>query len=161
VWEGTVVSLHIAPRAAAPMQSVAEVRAVPGRGLEGDRYFIGTGFYSTKPSHGGREVTLIEIEAVEAPLRWGYQRRRREARGRAFGARCPAQCRDRGRSAESSGRPRVFSWSGSYAWNTSLRALQAFGRAHGTWRTAGLDPSRRATSPYSGRGHYPRRRCYP
>jgi MOSC domain-containing protein YiiM len=66
VWEGTVVSLHIAPRAAAPMQSVAEVRAVPGRGLEGDRYFIGTGFYSTKPSHGGREVTLIEIEAVEA-----------------------------------------------------------------------------------------------
>ena len=66
MWEGTVVSLHIAPRAAAPMQSVAEVRAVPGRGLEGDRYFAGTGFYSKKPSHGGREVTLIEIEAIEA-----------------------------------------------------------------------------------------------
>jgi len=48
------------------MQSVAEVRAVPGRGLEGDRYFAGTGFYSTTPSHGGREVTLIEMEAVEA-----------------------------------------------------------------------------------------------
>jgi len=48
------------------MQSVAEVRAVPGRGLEGDRYFTGTGFHSTKPSHGGREVTLIEMEAVEA-----------------------------------------------------------------------------------------------
>ena len=66
MWEGSVVSLHIAPRAAAPMQSVAQVRAVPGRGLEGDRYFGGTGFYSTKPSHGGREVTLIEMEAVEA-----------------------------------------------------------------------------------------------
>jgi MOSC domain-containing protein YiiM len=66
VWEGRVVSLHIAPRAAAPMQSIAEVHAVPGRGLEGDRYFTGTGFYSTKPSHGGREVTLIEMEAVEA-----------------------------------------------------------------------------------------------
>ena len=66
MWEGRVVSLHIAPRAAAPMQSVAEVRAVPGRGLEGDRYFAGTGFYSTTPSHGGREVTLIEMEAVEA-----------------------------------------------------------------------------------------------
>jgi len=66
VWEGRVVSLHIAPRAAAPMQSVAKVRAVPGRGLEGDRYFAGTGFYSKKPSHGGREVTLIEIEAIEA-----------------------------------------------------------------------------------------------
>jgi len=66
VWEGRVVSLHIAPRAAAPMQSVAQACAVPGRGLEGDRYFAGTGFYSTKPSHGGREVTLIEIEAIEA-----------------------------------------------------------------------------------------------
>ena len=66
MWEGRVVSLHIAPRAAAPMQSVAKVRAVPGRGLEGDRYFAGTGFYSKKPSHGGREVTLIEIEAIEA-----------------------------------------------------------------------------------------------
>jgi MOSC domain-containing protein YiiM len=69
VWKGIVLSLHIAPRAAAPMQSVAEVRAVPGRGLEGDRYFAGTGFYSTRPSHGGREVTLIEMEAVEALFR--------------------------------------------------------------------------------------------
>jgi len=66
VWEGSVVSLHIAPRAAAPMQSVAKVRAVPRHGLEGDRYFAGTGFYSVKPSLGGREVTLIEMEAVEA-----------------------------------------------------------------------------------------------
>jgi hypothetical protein len=48
------------------MQSIDEVRAFPGRGLEGDRYFAGTGFYSSTPSYGGREVTLIEIEAVEA-----------------------------------------------------------------------------------------------
>jgi MOSC domain-containing protein YiiM len=66
VWEGIVVSIHIAPEASAPMQSITEVRAVPGRGLEGDRYFAGTGYYSNKPSHGGREVTLIEIEALEA-----------------------------------------------------------------------------------------------
>ena len=57
---------HITPRAAAPTQLVAQVRAVPGRGLEGDRYFTGTGFCSTKPSHGGREATPIELEAVEA-----------------------------------------------------------------------------------------------
>ena len=44
----------------------SDVRAVPGRGLEGDRYFVGTGFYSKKSSHGGREVTLIEVEAVDA-----------------------------------------------------------------------------------------------
>ena len=48
------------------MESVGEVRAVPGRGLEGDRYFRGRGFYSGRASHGGREVTLIEVESVEA-----------------------------------------------------------------------------------------------
>ena len=66
MWEGTVVSIHVAPEASAPMQSIIEVRAFPGRGLEGDRYFTGTGFWSKTPSHGGREITLIEIEAVEA-----------------------------------------------------------------------------------------------
>lgn len=66
MWEGSVVSIHIASEASAPMQSIPKVRAFPGRGLEGDRYFTGTGFYSKKPSHGGREVTLIEVEAVEA-----------------------------------------------------------------------------------------------
>lgn len=66
MWEGYVVSMHIASEASTPMQSITEVRAFPGRGLEGDRYFIGTGFYSEKSSYGGREVTLIEVEAVEA-----------------------------------------------------------------------------------------------
>src|ERR1700730_1019457 len=66
MWEGPVVSIHVAPEASAPMQSIIEVRAFTGRGLEGDRYFTGTGFWSKTSSHGGREVTLIEIEAVEA-----------------------------------------------------------------------------------------------
>jgi MOSC domain-containing protein YiiM len=66
MWQGHVVSLHIAPEASAKMQTVTEARAVPGRGLEGDRYFAGTGFYSSRPSHGGREVTLIEVESVQA-----------------------------------------------------------------------------------------------
>jgi MOSC domain-containing protein YiiM len=66
MWDGRVLSLHVAREASAPMESVAEVRAVPGRGLEGDRYYLGTGFYSKKSSPGGREVTLIELEAVEA-----------------------------------------------------------------------------------------------
>jgi len=65
-WEGEVFSIHIAPQAAALMQSVSEVRAVPGRGLEGDRYFTGTGFLSSKPIVGGHEITLIEIETLEA-----------------------------------------------------------------------------------------------
>src|SRR5215468_1566336 len=69
MWEGTVVSIHVASEASAPMMCITEVRAVPGRGLEGDRYFTGTGFYSKKSSFGGREVTLIEIESVEALFR--------------------------------------------------------------------------------------------
>jgi MOSC domain-containing protein YiiM len=66
MWDGRVLGIHLAREASAPMQSVGEARAVPGRGLEGDRYFLGTGFYSKKASPGGREVTLIEIESVEA-----------------------------------------------------------------------------------------------
>jgi MOSC domain-containing protein YiiM len=68
MWQGSVVSLHIAPEAGAPLATVADVRAVVGRGLEGDRYCSGRGHYSNAPSRGGREVTLIEMEAVEALL---------------------------------------------------------------------------------------------
>ena len=69
MWEGTVVSIHVASEASGQMKCITEVRAVPGRGLEGDRSFTGTGFYSKKSSFGGREVTLIEIESVEALFR--------------------------------------------------------------------------------------------
>jgi len=68
VWSGTVVAINVAAGAGKPMESRPEVRAVPGRGLEGDRYFLGSGYYSAKPSHGGREVTLIEMETLEALL---------------------------------------------------------------------------------------------
>jgi MOSC domain-containing protein YiiM len=61
--KSVVVSLHIAPGAALPMQTVSEVRAVAGRGLPGDRYFDGKGTYSNHPG-SGREVTLIESEAL-------------------------------------------------------------------------------------------------
>jgi MOSC domain-containing protein YiiM len=66
MWQGHVVSVHIGREAGAPLEVVAEVRAVPGRGLEGDRYFLGRGHYSSRPSVGGREVTLIESETLEA-----------------------------------------------------------------------------------------------
>lgn len=62
---GTIFSIHIAPAAAAPMQSVASVRASVGAGLYGDRYASGLGTYSKHPGNG-RQVTLIEIEALEA-----------------------------------------------------------------------------------------------
>lgn len=50
------------------MVSVERVRAVAGQGLEGDRYFTQTGTYSKKP-RPDREVTLIEVEAIEALAR--------------------------------------------------------------------------------------------
>ena len=65
MWAGTVVSIHIAPEAKEPMQSVAEARVVSGKGLEGDRYFHGRGTWSPDPRNG-RHVTLIESEALEA-----------------------------------------------------------------------------------------------
>jgi MOSC domain-containing protein YiiM len=66
MWQGSVVSIHIAKAAGQPMDTVPEARAVAGRGLEGDRYFLGTGYYSDKPGEGGRELTLIETETLEA-----------------------------------------------------------------------------------------------
>jgi len=66
MWQGSVVSIHITRAAGQPMETVAQARAVAGRGLEGDRYFLGTGYYSDKPGAGGREVTLIETETLDA-----------------------------------------------------------------------------------------------
>ncbi len=62
----TVVSIHVAPAATAPVLSVEEVRAVPGRGLEGDRYFGGVGTFSAELPGPDSELTLIELEKVEA-----------------------------------------------------------------------------------------------
>lgn len=47
------------------MVPLGEVRAVPGRGLEGDRYFSKTGTYS-RHEGADRQITLIEVEALEA-----------------------------------------------------------------------------------------------
>jgi MOSC domain-containing protein YiiM len=67
-WSGEVASIHIAPKAEAPMRSLDAVRAIPGRGLEGDRYFVSSGTYSDSPGPS-REVTLIESEAIAAMAR--------------------------------------------------------------------------------------------
>ena len=62
---GTVIAIHLARTGEAPMESVSEVRAVAGQGLEGDRYFRKTGTYSNRPGPD-REATLVEAEAIEA-----------------------------------------------------------------------------------------------
>ncbi|MBU6424015.1 MAG: MOSC domain-containing protein [Chloroflexi bacterium] len=47
------------------MRSLPQVLAVAGVGLDGDRYATGRGYYSNDPEPG-REITLIEIEVLEA-----------------------------------------------------------------------------------------------
>lgn len=67
---GRVTALHVAPDAGAPPVAAELVRAVEGSGLEGDRYYSGTGTYSKK-ERPARQATLIESEAIEA-LRRDY-----------------------------------------------------------------------------------------
>jgi hypothetical protein len=66
-WSGRLLHIHIAKRASLAMEELNEARLVAGRGIEGDRYFNGTGTYSPKPD--AREVTLIEMEVLEAIAR--------------------------------------------------------------------------------------------
>ena len=62
---GSVQQICISPAAGAAMQLIDEVKALPGRGLAGDRYGESVGFYSNKPGPD-REITLIEQEAIDA-----------------------------------------------------------------------------------------------
>lgn len=66
-WQGRLLHIHLAEKGRAPMQAVSEVRALPGLGLEGDRYATGRGHYSEFPDI--REVTLIEVETLQALAR--------------------------------------------------------------------------------------------
>jgi len=64
-WVGQVVFIQIAPSAREKLVSVQQVQAVAGEGLESDRYFKKMGTFSNKPG-GGRQVTLIELESIDA-----------------------------------------------------------------------------------------------
>ena len=62
---GAIVrAIYVAPAAGAPPAEVREALAVVGRGVEGDRYFLGSGSFSRWPGEG-RALTLIEEEAID------------------------------------------------------------------------------------------------
>ena len=65
MFEGEVLSIYIAPNEGDPTVAVDEIRAVAGQGLEGDRYYNHSGKFSHQ-ENPGREVTLIESEAIDA-----------------------------------------------------------------------------------------------
>jgi MOSC domain-containing protein YiiM len=61
---GTIEFIYIAPAATAPTVAVKEALAIPGVGLDGDRYALRQGtFFKPEPDF---ELTLIEAEAIEA-----------------------------------------------------------------------------------------------
>lgn len=63
--DGRVEAIFVAPRAEARTREVDRARAVPGRGLEGDRYVTGSGTFSGGAGDG-LDLTLIEAEALDA-----------------------------------------------------------------------------------------------
>jgi MOSC domain-containing protein YiiM len=65
---GRVESIHIGPEISGPLHSVERVRALAGRGLEGDRKFADEGDPSHAPGEGS-DLTLIEAEAIEGLAR--------------------------------------------------------------------------------------------
>jgi MOSC domain-containing protein YiiM len=66
--DGKVVGLFTATAARAAVVPITQAHAIPGKGIEGDRYFTRTGAFSDRPGDG-RDITLIEVEAVEAAKR--------------------------------------------------------------------------------------------
>lgn len=66
---GTVEGIYIAARAEALPSPVDAVNAIAGKGLEGDRYFADDGTFSDDPRSDGRDITLVELEAVEGLAR--------------------------------------------------------------------------------------------
>lgn len=63
---GKVTAIFSTPGESRAMIAHDQIEAVAGAGLSGDRYALGLGFYSSRPLPGGaRELTLIEMEALE------------------------------------------------------------------------------------------------
>lgn len=62
---GTVTHLCSCPRAYLPMRYFEALNLIAGHGVDGDRYASSAGYYSDKPEEG-RQVTLFEIETLEA-----------------------------------------------------------------------------------------------
>lgn len=66
--DGIVEGVYLSGAAEELPHAVASAVAVPGRGLEGDRYFLGTGTFF-QPGKTGQDITLVEAEALEALAR--------------------------------------------------------------------------------------------
>lgn len=61
---GTILAIHTAPAARAPMEARERVRLEAGRGIADDRYGQNAGTFSDWPQD--HELTLVESEAIDA-----------------------------------------------------------------------------------------------
>jgi hypothetical protein len=138
MFQGHVISIYVAAKAGLRTESLEHVEAIAGRGLDGDRYFDGTGHWSNN-SGVSREITLIEIESIEALVR---EKNVEITPG----------------AAESPSRLRVSCGHCAVARDTIVRALSISGRVDDKRSVGWADPSRRPASGYcfgrndSGRG---------
>jgi MOSC domain-containing protein YiiM len=62
---GKVEGIFIAANPGEPTVFVGQAHAIPGMGIEGDRYFRQPGIDNSQQKPG-REITLVEMEAIEA-----------------------------------------------------------------------------------------------
>jgi MOSC domain-containing protein YiiM len=77
----SVVGIYVAAKAKQLPVAVPSALAVAGRGLEGDRYFIGKGSFSHWKG-SGRALTLVESESLDdVGLDWAAARRNVVTRG--------------------------------------------------------------------------------
>jgi MOSC domain-containing protein YiiM len=66
IQTASVEAIAIAERAEAPMQQITTARAIPGRGLDGDRYANRAGTFTPRSERlNGYDLTLIEAEVLD------------------------------------------------------------------------------------------------
>ena len=64
--KGSVFKIFIANNAGSEIQSISSASVVAGKGIEGDRYFIGKGTFSEKlKNNPAVELSLIEKEEID------------------------------------------------------------------------------------------------
>lgn len=73
---GEIQSIRISRTRRGPMESVQEVMALEGRGLEGDRYATAEGSYS-EGLIGKRQVTLMHVRAFDGQSIYTFAHSRR------------------------------------------------------------------------------------
>lgn len=66
MFQGRLLAIGVAAAAGEPLETVAQIEAVAGQGLAGDRYALCRGAFQKGEILPSQQVTLIEREALDA-----------------------------------------------------------------------------------------------